>query len=87
VLRDQLTGSGRIYDVSRTNASCFQLRLRLPFPAPPYGRRASYCFDAATGAPTLIEIERIEGRDRQQAVSVSAQVDDADLAPPPGLAG
>ncbi|MCU1447918.1 MAG: hypothetical protein JWP02_88 [Acidimicrobiales bacterium] len=87
VLRDQLTGPGRIYDVTSTRDGCYQLRLRVPFPAPPYGRRASYCFDAETGAPTLIEVERVEGRDRQQAVSVSARVDDADLAPPPGLPG
>jgi hypothetical protein len=87
VLRDQLTGPGRIYDVSSTSEGCYQLRLRVPYPAPPYGRRASYCFDAVTGAPTLIDVERVEGRDRQQAVSVSARVDDADLAPPPGLAG
>jgi hypothetical protein len=87
VLRDQLVGPGRLYDVARTNGSCYELRLRVRFPAPPYGRRAAFCFDAVTAAPTLIEVERPEGRDRQQAVSVSGQVNDSDLAPPPGLAG
>jgi hypothetical protein len=76
-----------MYDVTRTNSRCYELRLRVRFPAPPYGLRATYCFDAVTAAPTLIEVERPEGSDRQQAVSVSGQVADSDLAPPPGLPG
>jgi hypothetical protein len=87
ILRDQLTGMARLYDVASPSPHCFELRLRVRYPAPPYGRRAQFCFDAVTAAPTLREIERAEGQDRQQAVTVSAKVDDADLAPPPGLPG
>ena len=87
LLRSQLMGPTRLYDVRKDLAGCFVLQLRVRYPAPPYGRRARLCFDAATGAPTLIEVDRVEGRDRQQAVAVSGSVADADLAPPPGLPG
>jgi hypothetical protein len=87
VLRDQLTGRGRLYDVGSSSPHCYDLRLRVSYPAPPYGQRARLCLDDATGAPTLREIDRTQGRDVQQAVAVSGRVDDADLAPPPGLPG
>jgi hypothetical protein len=45
------------------------------------------CFDEETGAPTLRDIDRAEGRDIQEATSVSGQVTDADLAPPPTVSG
>jgi len=84
VLRQQLLGPQRLYDVTATSAGCYDLRLRLTYPAPPYGRHARFCFDEDTGAPTLRDIDRAEARDVQEAVSVSGQVTDADLAPPPG---
>jgi hypothetical protein len=84
VLEQQLLGPRRLYDVTRPSPNCYEFRLRFAFPAPPFGRRATLCFDEATGAPTLREIERAEGRDRQQAIAVSGRVDDTDLAPPPG---
>jgi hypothetical protein len=87
VLGEQLLGPRRLYDVARTGAACYELRLRVRFLAPPFGRRATFCFDEATGAPTLREIDRPEGRDRQEAVAVTRRVDDTDLAPPPGVPG
>jgi hypothetical protein len=87
LLRTQLIGERRLYDVVGAGRGCYQLRLRVRYPAPPYGRRASFCFDSGTWAPTLMEVDRPEGQDRQQAVSVSALVEDSDLAPPPGLPG
>jgi len=87
VLRSQLLGPNRIYDVTATSANCFNLRLRFSYPVPPYGRQARFCFDEDTGAPTLSDIDRVEGRDTQEAISVSGQVSDADLAPPPGVNG
>jgi hypothetical protein len=83
VLRQQLLGPQRLYDVTAGSAHCFDFRLRVAYPAAPYGRRARFCFDEETGAPTLRDIDRVEGRDVEQAVSVSGQVTDADLAPPP----
>jgi len=87
VLRQQLLGPQRLYDVTEATPHCYDFRLRFTYPAPPYGRHARFCFDDETGAPTLRDIDRIEGRDVQQAVSVSGQVTDADLAPPPGTTG
>jgi len=84
VLEQQLLGPRRLYDVVRSGANCYELRLRVRYPAAPFGDRARLCFDEASGAPTLRDIIRIEGRDRQQAVSVSDVVDDPDLAPPTG---
>lgn len=87
VLRQQLLGPKRLYDVTATSPHCYDFGLRVNYPAPPYGRRARFCFDQATGAPTLRDVQRPQGRDVQDAVSVSGQVDDADLAPPPGIKG
>lgn len=87
VLRQQLLGPQRIYDVTATSAHCYNFRLRFSYPVPPYGRQARFCFDPDTGAPTLRDIDRVEGRDVQEATSVSGEVTDADLAPPPGVGG
>ena len=83
VLRQQVVGPQALYSVVGTGTGCFELRLRfVRFPAPPYGRLARFCFDGATGAPTLLDIDRIEGSDRQVAVQVSGSVSDEDLTPP-----
>ncbi|MBV8981093.1 MAG: hypothetical protein JO086_09360 [Acidimicrobiia bacterium] len=87
VLRGQLLGPNRLYEVTATSAHCYDLRLRFTYPVPPYGRRARFCFDEATGAPTLRDIDRVEGRDVQEATSVSGEVTEADLAPPPAAGG
>lgn len=86
-LRGQLLGPNRLYDVTATSGDCYDFRLRFTYPVPPYGRHARFCFDEATGAPTLRDIDRVEGRDVQEATSVSRQVTDEDLAPPPGVSG
>jgi len=87
VLRSQLLGPNRLYDVTQTSDHCYDFRLRFSYPVPPFGRQARFCFDEETGAPTLKDIDRAEGRDIQEATAVSRQVTDADLAPPPGAAG
>ena len=84
-LRTQLLGANRLYDVTQTSDHCYNFRLRFSYPVPPYGRQARFCFDEETGAPTLKDVDRAEGRDIQEATSVSAHVTDADLAPPPGV--
>jgi hypothetical protein len=87
VLRTQLLGPNRLYDVTQTSGHCYNFRLRFTYPVPPYGRQARMCFDDETAAPTLRDIDRAEGRDIQDATSVSGQVTDADLAPPPTVSG
>jgi hypothetical protein len=81
VLRTYVTGAGRLYGVVADDGGCFTLRLRGAYLTPPYGQRARFCFDGATGAPVRSEIERLEATDRTVAVSVRARVSDADLEP------
>src|SRR5205085_338607 len=62
VLRAELSGPQALYDVSGAGPGCYELRLRFAcFPAPRYGRRARFCYDRSTGAPTLLDVERAEG--------------------------
>jgi hypothetical protein len=81
VLRTYVVGPGRLYGVVADGADCFVLRLRGSYLTPPYGQRARFCFDDATGAPVRSEVERFEATDRTVAVSVRARVSDADLDP------
>lgn len=68
------------YRVRRDEEGCFVLTLTGLLPAPPYGERARFCFDDATGAPTLIRIERAEGVDVTEAVEIRTDVRDADFS-------
>ena len=78
LLRRYVEGTLPLYRVSR-QGECFDLRLARVMYAPPYGQRARFCFDPATGAPSATRIERIEGTDVVTLVTVSAEVSDADL--------
>ena len=78
VLSTYVRGPGAFYAV-REDGACFRLRLRLQVLSPPYGERARFCFDRATGAPTRSEIERVQARDRTVAVSVRPEVSDDDV--------
>ena len=80
-LRGYFAGRHPLYALAH-DGECFTLRLRFRYPSPPYGDRARFCFDRATGAPTRREIHRREGTDVQQAVEVRAEVTAADLRPP-----
>lgn len=68
-----------IYRVRRDDEGCFVLTLTGIVPSPPYGERARFCFDEATGAPTFIRIERPEGIDVTEAVEIRTDVRDADF--------
>lgn len=88
-LEKYVTGERPLYDVvdfgddvAGGTASCFRLDLALAVPAPPYGNQALFCFDQATAAPILTEIERTEATDRTVATDVRTQVDPADLQIP-----
>lgn len=80
---EQLVGGPRaLYAVAQVGG-CFQLTLRVAaFPVPPYGRRAVFCFDPATGAPAGSVVERDAAIDRTTVLSVHAPATDADLALP-----
>ena len=40
-----------------------------------------FCYDEASGAPTRIEIQRVEATDVRETVELRAEVTDADLRP------
>lgn len=82
LLESYLEGEPPLYRVTRSGPGCFQLSQARPMVSAPYGSRALFCFDAATGAPSRSEITRPEGSDVTRAFRVSATVTDADLAPP-----
>src|SRR5205823_50148 len=49
LLRGYLSGPDPLYRVRVEGGGCYRLELLVSMPAPPYGRRARFCFDAATG--------------------------------------
>ena len=77
-LRRYLT---ELYFLSPGDPGCWVLELVEEFPSPPYGEEATFCFDAATGAPTLLEVVRPEATDVTEAVAVRSTVTAADLDP------
>jgi hypothetical protein len=82
-LSTYVTGEPPLYRVQHravAGADCFDLRLVLGMRAPPYGNHATFCFDAASGAPSTIRVQRPEGTDTLELVTVTAEVTDDDLA-------
>lgn len=78
-LRGYFDGDLPVYRVSRSG-ECFDLRLTRAMQAPPYGQRARFCFDEASGAPSLQRVERAEGTDEVTLVSVRTDVTAEDVA-------
>ena len=81
-LRTYVEGDKPLYSVLDFRDGCFRLDLALQFPAPPWGDQALFCFDAATGAPSLTVIDHGEVTERTVAASTRGTVTDADLAVP-----
>jgi hypothetical protein len=67
------------YDVEALDGGCFVLELDAAVLSPPYGTAATFCFDAATGVLSTVEVVRPEATDRTEAVQIRTAVDDADL--------
>jgi hypothetical protein len=68
------------YRLAVDDDGCFALRL-VPgaVPSPTYGEAASFCFDAATGAPTRVEVRQPGATTTIEATHVTPHVTDADL--------
>jgi hypothetical protein len=88
-LESYVLGERPLYDVVAFNddgvgpsARCFRLDLAIAVPSPPYGNQALFCFDEATAAPVLTEVQRPEATDRTVATQVRAQVGPDDLQVP-----
>ena len=78
-LDELVSGSNPLYAVEAGDAGCWTLTLRLDLPSPPYGTEARFCFDAGTGAPVLLEVQRPEAVDVVEAVEIRREVTAADL--------
>lgn len=78
-LRDLVSGDRPVYEVAELGSDCFQLALAVAMPAPPYGERATFCFDEATGAVRRREVVRPEATDVVEATAIRREVTDADL--------
>lgn len=81
-LRSILTGPDPLYRVQRAGPGCFELAQRRIDPRAPFGVAASFCFDAATGAPSARRIRHEGGIVEVLTVtSISTRVTDRDLEP------
>jgi hypothetical protein len=81
-LASLVSGSSTAYDVTAgPDPGCFTLTLVQEVLAPPYGERAVFCFDDATGAPSRFELHRAEASDVLVAVEIRPEVVPADLRP------
>lgn len=80
-VRSLTAGDDPLYSVREPHPGCFELRLRRIDPRAPFGVEASFCFDAATGAPTSSRV-RYEGGIVEVVVvtSLRSAVTDADFA-------
>ncbi len=83
-LKSYLVATLPLYQVAAAPGAgpgqCWRLLLAAPgYPSPPYGTRAVFCFDPATGAPSYSQIVRPEATDTTTAVDISATVSSADL--------
>jgi hypothetical protein len=71
-----------LYFVRADGKACFRLLQAVVYPDPPYGLRARFCFDEATGAMRSVEREFESGIvERMEATSLRAEVTQADLEP------
>ncbi len=81
-LASLVSGPSAAYDVTAgPDPGCFTLTLVQEVLAPPYGERAVFCFDEATGAPSRFELHRAEASDVLVAVEIRPEVLPADLRP------
>lgn len=81
-LRSVLGGSDPLYRVRRDEHGCFVLDQRRIDPRAPFGVAASFCFDAATGAPSARRVLHEGGIVEVLTVtSIRTRVTDADLEP------
>jgi hypothetical protein len=72
-------------DLETEAGACFELTLTKVIVAPPLGNVARYCFDGATGAPTVTHIERDQADDDIVTTQISDVVTDEDLDPATAL--
>lgn len=81
-LRSLVQGDDPIYVVTSPEPGCFDLELRRVEPRAPFGVAASFCFDAATGAPSARQVRHAGGIVEVLIVTdIRPEVRDSDLEP------
>ena len=81
-LRSLTRGEKRLYSVRERSPGCFDLALLRIDPRAPFGVRASFCFDKATGAITASTVRHEGGIAEIRVVtSIRTDVTEADLEP------
>lgn len=81
-LRSLTGGPQPLYAVREVRSGCFELVQRRVDPRAPFGVRASFCFDAATGAVSASSVRHEGGIvEIVTMTSLRAAVTDADLEP------
>lgn len=81
-LRSFLEGPTPLYAVAPGEPGCFELDLVRVDPRAPFGVEASFCFDAATGAPSRSRVRHEGGIVEVVVVTeIRTEVTDADLEP------
>ena len=81
-LRSITQGTNPLYVVTEGRAGCFELELIRADPRAPFGVEASFCFDAATGAPAGSRVRHAGGIEEVVVVTdIRTEVTDADLDP------
>ena len=69
-----------VYAVRTDGQGCWVLRLVLARKAPPFGARATFCFDRRTAAPMFTEVVRAEATDVVRTVAIR-QPEEVDFTP------
>jgi hypothetical protein len=81
-LHSIIGGANPVYTVQADGTDCFALAQVRVEPRAPFGRRARFCFDAATGAPSANRVEYDGGIVEVLIVTeIRPDVTDADLRP------
>ncbi len=81
-LRSVLLGDAPLYSVDEPTPGCFELVQRRIDPRAPFGVRASFCFDAASGAVRSSRVRHEGGIVEVRLVTlIRTEVTDSDLEP------
>lgn len=78
-LRALVEGEAALYEVRPGEPGCWSLHLVRQVLTPPYGDRAGFCFDEATGAPLRTDVQRDDVTDTVVTQEVRSTVTAADL--------
>jgi len=79
-LRSYFVGPRPLYRVTRSGDGCYHLKQDYPLPDPPFGTKAEFCFDEATGAVRRLVRDLDLATETLEAATLVAAVTDADFS-------